>query len=101
MKRRYHCALQIKFPLVLPQFSPCSAYELYADPKSDIPSVTRVGSSGMAGKMSMAQRFKETFSYEHVRVHFVGAWYVMAIQNALTLIEKSQGYCFVYRGYAW
>ena len=54
-----------------------SAYELYADPKSDIPTVTRVGSSGMAGKMSMAQRFKETFSYEDIRVHFVGAWYVM------------------------
>jgi len=78
-----------------------SAYELYADPKSDIPTVTRVGSSGTAGKMSMAQRFKETFSYEDVRVHFVGAWYVMAIQNGLTLIARSQGYRFVYRGGTW
>jgi hypothetical protein len=49
----------------------------------------------------MAQRFKETFSYEDVRVHFVGAWYVMAIQNALTLIARSQGYRFVHRGCAW
>ena len=78
-----------------------SAYELYADPKSDVPTVTRVGSSRMAGKMSMAQRFKETFSYEDVRVHFVGAWYVMAIQNTLMLMARSQGYCFVYRSGAW
>ena len=78
-----------------------SAYELYADPKSDIPTVTRVGSSGMAGKMSMAQRFKETFSYEDVRVHFVGAWYVMVIQNAFTLTARCQGYCFIYWSGAW
>ena len=26
--------------------------------------------------MSMAERFKETFSYKDVTVHFVGAWYV-------------------------
>ena len=50
-----------------------SAFELYAGPKSDLPTVTRVGSS-QTEKMSMAQRFKETFSYEDVRVHFVGAW---------------------------
>ena len=49
----------------------------------------------------MAQRFKETFSYDDVRVHFVGAWYVTIIQNALTLIERFQGYRFIYRSRTW
>jgi hypothetical protein len=31
---------------------------------------------------SMAQRFKDTFSYKDVTVHFVGAWYVSAIQDS-------------------
>ena len=26
--------------------------------------------------MTMAENFKETFSFEDVRVHFVGAWYM-------------------------
>jgi len=30
----------------------------------------------MHEKMTMAERFKETFSYKDVTVHFVGAWYV-------------------------
>jgi hypothetical protein len=78
-----------------------SAYELYADPKSDVPTVTRVGLSRTDGKMSMAQRFKETFSYEDVKVHFVGAWYVMAVLDAFMLIARSQGYRFVNRDCAW
>jgi len=49
----------------------------------------------------MAQRFKETFSYDDVRVHFVGAWYVMAIHDGFALIERYQGYHFVYRNCAW
>jgi len=64
-----------------------SAYELYADPKSDLRTATRVGSR--TEKMSMAQRFKETFSYEDVKVHFVGAWYVTAIRDAFVLMTKS------------
>jgi len=67
-----------------------SAYELYADPKSDLPDkVTRVGSSEKEKNASMAQRFKETFSYEDVKVHFVGAWYVMAIRGAFVLMTRS------------
>ncbi|KIM35804.1 hypothetical protein M413DRAFT_14372 [Hebeloma cylindrosporum] len=36
------------------------AYELYSDPKSELD--------------GMAERFKDTFSYKDVKVHFVGAW---------------------------
>lgn len=56
-----------------------SAYELYADPKSDLKRVTRVGSQTQE-KMSSAERFKKAFSYKDVKVHFVGAWYVTIIQ---------------------
>ena len=67
-----------------------SAYELYSDPATDLPDkVARVGSSKTAKNVSMAQRFKETFSYEDVKVHFVGAWYVMAIWRAFVLTTKS------------
>jgi len=44
-----------------------SAYELYADPESD----------GQVGDISMAERFKSTFSHKDVKVHFVGAWYMI------------------------
>ncbi|KAF8878890.1 WD40-repeat-containing domain protein [Gymnopilus junonius] len=49
------------------------AYELYADPKSDIKSVTEVGDFGEV-KTSTAERFKKAFSRKDVKVHFVGAW---------------------------
>jgi len=52
-----------------------SAFALYADPNSG-PKVTQVGQVG--GEMSMADRFKDTFSRKDVKVHFVGAWYVMS-----------------------
>ena len=79
-----------------------SAYELYSDPESDLPStVARVGSSGTEKNSSIAQRFKETFSYEDVKVHFVGAWYVMASRGAFILMTISQGYRFVYWDCAW
>jgi len=79
-----------------------SAYELYADPESDVPdTVTRVGSSEKEKNVSMAQRFKETFSYEDVKVHFVGAWYVIAIWGAFMLTTISQGYRFVYWYCTW
>lgn len=51
-----------------------SAYELYADSKSDERTATEVGSQE---PMSMAERFKKAFSHKDVRVHFVGAWYVI------------------------
>jgi hypothetical protein len=72
-----------------------SAYELYSDPESDLPStVARVGSSGTDKNSSMAQRFKETFSYEDVKVHFVGAWYVMASRGAFMLMTSISGIPF-------
>jgi len=52
-----------------------SAYELYCDPRSDEPTqATQVGSQKT---ISMADRFKNAFSHKAVRVHFVGAWYVI------------------------
>ena len=60
-----------------------SAYELYVDPKSDevSSSVTHVGSPQAKQEIptSCAERFKRAFSYKDVRVHFVGAWYVIHI----------------------
>ncbi|KDR68085.1 hypothetical protein GALMADRAFT_1354883 [Galerina marginata CBS 339.88] len=54
------------------------AYELYADPKSDEPTATQVGvplgESPQTERLSSADRFKKAFSYEDVKVHFVGAW---------------------------
>ncbi|KAJ2913615.1 hypothetical protein MD484_g6798, partial [Candolleomyces efflorescens] len=50
------------------------AYELYADPKSDVPEAPAVGSSSTDKWVSMAQRFKEAFSRQGVTVHFVGVW---------------------------
>ena len=41
--------------------------------------MTGVGSSKTQDekKMTMAERFKKAFSYKDVKVHFVGAWYVI------------------------
>ena len=50
-----------------------SAYELYADPKSDIPPV-RSQETDSQETLSKAGHFKKTFSNENVKVHFVGAW---------------------------
>ncbi|KJA23446.1 hypothetical protein HYPSUDRAFT_137751 [Hypholoma sublateritium FD-334 SS-4] len=51
-----------------------SAYELYADPKSDSQPATRVGSQTPEKMSSASERFKQAFSYKNVKVHFVGAW---------------------------
>ena len=56
-----------------------SAYELYADPESD-------GQVESLGEISMAKRFKNTFSHKDVKVHFVGAWYM--ILSLLVRISK-------------
>ncbi|KDR76655.1 hypothetical protein GALMADRAFT_139557 [Galerina marginata CBS 339.88] len=50
------------------------AFQLYADPKSDDLTASRVGSADTQRKLSSADRFKQTFSYKDVKVHFVGAW---------------------------
>ncbi|KIM35784.1 hypothetical protein M413DRAFT_32248 [Hebeloma cylindrosporum] len=50
------------------------AYKIYVDPKSELHTVTRVGSEEMEEKISMAQWFNRTFSHSDVSVHFVGAW---------------------------
>ncbi|KAF8883655.1 WD40-repeat-containing domain protein [Gymnopilus junonius] len=50
------------------------AYEVYADPKSDIETVAEVGEFVDEGTSTMAERFKKAFSHEGVKVHFVGAW---------------------------
>jgi hypothetical protein len=42
-----------------------SAYELYADLGHNV-----------EDSLEMAERFKETFSRDNVRVHFLGAWLV-------------------------
>ncbi|TFK19343.1 hypothetical protein FA15DRAFT_697596 [Coprinopsis marcescibilis] len=49
------------------------AYELYADPNSDLLSSTEVG-TGEDTYISKAERFKRAFSDPSVRVHFVGVW---------------------------
>ena len=101
----------------------CSAYELYADPKSDLPEDEQDEQSiferlkralGLAKKMelqsqtqdqsidtpeplSMAERFKRTFSRNNVKVHFVGAWCVIQFfLDDLTLMRMTQGYCIVH-----
>ena len=53
-----------------------SAFEIYADPKSEERTTTRVGSlqTEQEGLTSRAERFKKAFSYKDVKVHFVGAW---------------------------
>ncbi|EDR04490.1 uncharacterized protein LACBIDRAFT_391733 [Laccaria bicolor S238N-H82] len=50
------------------------AYELYIDPKSDEPSTSVTVGSLQTTHTSSAERFKQTFSYKDVRVHFLGAW---------------------------
>ena len=95
------CALNNMFPLVN-ELIIFSAYELYCDPDSDKPSslVTRIGSPETQRELSLAQRFmllfsnkiedtqtqenttmadrfKSAFAHKNVRVHFVGAWYVI------------------------
>jgi pyrroloquinoline quinone (PQQ) biosynthesis protein C len=76
----------------------CSAYELYADPKTDVPDDENAETSvfqrlkqalgfprkeaqtqeePLAQPISMAERFKRTFSRSDVKVHFVGAWYII------------------------
>ena len=95
------CALNNMFPLVN-ELIIFSAYELYCDPDSDKPSslVTRIGSPETQRTFSlverfkllfsnkakdaqpqenttMAERFKGAFAHKNVRVHFVGAWYVI------------------------
>jgi hypothetical protein len=54
-----------------------SAYELYADPTSDVPPEIEARSDDDG--LSMADRFKSVFSHPDVKVHFVGAWYVLAV----------------------
>lgn len=95
------CALNNMFPLVN-ELIIFSAYELYCDPDSDKPSslVTPIGSPETQRNFSlverfmllfsnkaedaqtqenttMAERFKGAFAHKNVRVHFVGAWYVI------------------------
>ena len=70
-----------------------SAYELYADPKSDIQleTVTQVvfqNKKETQEKMSSAERFKKAFSYKNVKVHFVGAWYVVFTQVLSACLRK-------------
>ncbi|TFK20468.1 WD40 repeat-like protein [Coprinopsis marcescibilis] len=48
------------------------AYELYADPKTDLVDTTQIGRIGQ--NVSKAERFKRAFSHPDVKVHFVGAW---------------------------
>ncbi|KAJ2911415.1 hypothetical protein MD484_g8998, partial [Candolleomyces efflorescens] len=75
----------------------CSAYELYADPKSDRKDYENVDTSLFqrlkqalgfpleqaptqeppAQRLSMAERFKQTFSRSNVTVHFLGVWYAI------------------------
>ena len=74
------CAQNIAY-LIIRSSVTFSAYELYVDPKSDevSSSVTRVGlpQTKQETFTSSAERFKRAFSYKDVRVHFVGAWYVI------------------------
>ena len=59
-----------------------SAFELYADPKSDELTAAEVGALPLKDTeeaVSSAERFKKAFSYEGVKVHFVGAWCVLII----------------------
>ena len=72
MRCRYHCASPNLYPshTLIYVFS---AYELYADPTSDIPPVGSQETDGQEN-LSKAGHFKKTFSNENVKVHFVGAW---------------------------
>lgn len=95
------CALNNTF-LLVNELIIFSAYELYCDPDSDKPSsfVTRIGSPETQRNFSLAERFKllfsskaegappqenttmaerlkSAFAHKNVRVHFVGAWYVI------------------------
>jgi hypothetical protein len=45
-----------------------SAYELYADPKTDMPSTATAVGSQERDTITMAQRFKSTFSHNNVKV---------------------------------
>ncbi|KAF4615643.1 hypothetical protein D9613_012543 [Agrocybe pediades] len=50
------------------------AYELYCDPATDEPEHVTDPSDPSSGEITVAQRFKLTFSRENVKVHFVGVW---------------------------
>ena len=61
-----------------------SAFERYADPKNEeltVPKETtafsRKNNKPSPAKMLTAERFKIAYSHRDVRVHFVGAWYVL------------------------
>jgi len=62
--------------LILRSSITASAYELYRARDEE---VTEVG--WKKAKVSRAERFKMTFSRKNVRVHFVGAWYVVPFLN--------------------
>jgi uncharacterized protein (DUF2235 family) len=65
-----------------------SAYELYANPTTDEPTETEVGSDEV--RLSMAERFKSAFSHPDVKVHFVGAWYALFTLSSQTPLFYSQ-----------
>ena len=68
-----------------------SAYELYADLESDKPTVTQVGQVESSGEMSMAKRFKSAFSHKDVKVHFVGAWYmILSLPFRISMLTPSR-----------
>ncbi len=80
-----------------------SAYELYADLKSDEATVTQVGQVESPGEMSMAKRFKSAFSHKDVKVHFVGAWYmILSLLVWISMLtSRLQGHCFIHRDCSW
>jgi hypothetical protein len=80
MRCKYRCTSSRRIISVLRylSFTIPSAYELYADPKSDDVTAAPVGSP-TDKKVSMAERFKEAFSHKNVVVHFVGAWYARLV----------------------
>jgi len=60
-----------------------SAYELYADPATDELEPEdeddkyirrRQSPNTTEGRISIAERFKRTFSHKDLKVHFVGVW---------------------------
>ena len=80
MRCRYHCASPNLYAShkVIYVFS---AYELYADPKSGERRANDVGGTDDQEHTTMAARFKNAFSNENVKVHFVGAWCVIQIMT--------------------
>ena len=71
-----------------------SAYELYADPKSDevSSSLNQVGLPQTKQATTSAERFKQAFSHKDVRVHFVGAWYVIRALPFETLYANDKSF---------